>query len=83
MFTQWMGRKCRNHNPLSELGLNKTARTATPNIYKNTASKEVFMIEDGQEDKFVYMAAGRAFQVTVAEIAPEAAAAMPKALIEH
>lgn len=83
MFTQWMARKCRNHNPLSELGLNATQRTKTPNMYKNAPSKEVFMVDDGAEDKMVYMAAGRAFQVTVTELAPDQAEALPKAVVSH
>ena len=79
-FTQWLGRKCRNHNPLSELGLVASTRAAQPCMYKAAAAsqKEVFLVDATDRNKLVYMAAGRAFEITVNEIDPAEVAEVPK-----
>lgn len=82
-FVQWMGRKCRNHHPLKELGMTGGERAKLGRTYKTQASNEVFMVEDGMENKLVYMSAGRAFKIEVMEIQPEEAAEMQKALVGY
>lgn len=62
-FVQWMGRKCRNHNPLEELGL---ATAPKARIYKAKDKGNVTMLE-GTEDTLLYEAGGRLFAVTVRE----------------
>ena len=68
MFTQWLGRKCRNHHPLKELEKSKSERAGLPNIYKTQASKSVEILG---ESCLIYESAGRIFKVEVAELERE------------
>lgn len=67
-FTQWLGRKCRNHNPLSELGLTASKRRTVGDRYKAPGKGDLLIVADGEANKLLYRAAGRAFKVTVEEI---------------
>lgn len=69
MFTQWLGRKCRNHNPLQEIGLSQLDRAATPRMY-NSKSKGDLGIAMAAPDRgvLVYGAHGRTFKITVEEV---------------
>ena len=70
MLTNWLGRKCRNHNPLSELKLTAAQRAATPRLYKNTAAKtnEVMLVSDTERNRLIYHNGQAAFEITVNEI---------------
>lgn len=68
-FTQWLGRKCRNHNPLEELGMRD--RESRANIYKATEHGEVTVLKE-DETTLIYESAGRAFRIKVEEVEPEA-----------
>lgn len=63
-FTQWIGRKCRNHHPLQELGLAENTR---PNQYASKTKGEVFTVA-GYDDVLVYKAGGRVFKIHVEEV---------------
>lgn len=62
-FTQWLGRKCRNHNALEELGITRKA-----DQYKARNKGDLAIVADGQENKLLYRSKGRAFKITVEEI---------------
>lgn len=64
-FVQWMGRKCRNHHPLEELGM--TNRDGMPSTYKAKTKADVFTVE-GREDVLVYQANGRNFVMKIEEV---------------
>ena len=70
-FAQWLGRKCRNHNPLNELASDAVAREGLPNMYKTAAaSKNSVEIADISEELKVvtYTQAGRTFAISVREV---------------
>ena len=67
-FTQWLARKCRNHNPLAELGL--ADRSKAPRMYKPKSKGDLFIVP-GEENVVVYRAAGRSFTITVEEVSNE------------
>lgn len=71
MFTQWIARKCRNHNPLQELELAGSDRKKLPRMYKAKDTEGVKIVADGDQDTVIYMAAGRAFVINVREVAVE------------
>lgn len=64
-FTQWIGRKIRNHNPLEELKM--ADRNKRPNIYKSKNDGPVFTYA-GIENELIATAGARTFKVTVEEI---------------
>lgn len=69
-FAQWIGRKCKNHHPLEELGLRGTAKLS--NVYSAHSKGNVTLLADGVEAGVgvVYEAAGRAFVIEVKEVDP-------------
>lgn len=64
-FTQWLGRKCRNHNPLLELGM--TDRKKAADRYKTNVTGDLGVVRE-KEGLLVYKAAGRAFTIEVKEV---------------
>ncbi|CAA2141363.1 hypothetical protein [Hyphomicrobium sp. ghe19] len=68
-FIQWVGRKCRNHNPLEELGLAVHARPSKT-MYKAKTEGNVF-IAQGEETTLYYMAGGRVFELRATEVNDE------------
>ena len=73
MLANWIGRKCRNHNPLSELKLTQSAREATPRIYKGQVAEpnEVLLVADAGRNRIVYHNGQTAFEITINEIPME------------
>jgi hypothetical protein len=69
-FTQWLGRKCRNHNPLGELKLSTRERAATPRMYKAKHKGDVRVVATAERNVLLYDAANRMFEVTVREVDP-------------
>lgn len=69
MFIQWVGRKCRNHHPLEELGL-AVSKRPTKNIYKASQEGSVLTSAD-DEAVLYYMASGRVFKLRAEEITEE------------
>lgn len=65
-FAQWLGRKCRNHNPLAELEFAPAAREKLQRMYKAKAKGEVGILEN--TTTLVYEAAGRTFLIEVSEV---------------
>lgn len=63
-FVQWVGRKCRNHNPLEELGIEASKR---PNMYP-TKHKGTVYVTASNESVLYYRAAGRVFKVEATEV---------------
>ncbi|HEY0820982.1 MAG TPA: hypothetical protein VGD46_19505 [Rhizobacter sp.] len=80
-FTQWLGRKCRNHHPLQELKLPQRERAATPNIYRSNTRGHL-RIDKDSESTLVYEAGGRTFLIKVEEVTdtPEAVEALGEML---
>lgn len=70
-LAQWFGRKCRNHNPLSELGLSAAKRAATPRMYTPKHKGHVEIVANDQRNVLLYTAANRTFEITVREVDPE------------
>lgn len=70
-FAQWIGRKCKNHHPLEDLGLRGTAKLG--GMYQATTKGNVSILVDGDKNgvSVVYEAAGRAFVIEVTEVLPE------------
>lgn len=68
MFAQWLGRKCRNHHPLSELAKTNAQRKATPNIYNPTNKARNVAVMKSDPTTVIYSEAGRTFQLAVTEI---------------
>lgn len=69
-FGQWIGRKCRNHAPLEELGLERSEREGLPQTYgkrRGTRAQEVVTVA-GREDQVIYRAGGRNFVMTLSEV---------------
>lgn len=66
MFIQWVGRKCRNHHPLEELGL-PVSKRPTKNIYKAGAEGAVLTSAD-DETVLYYLAGGRVFKLRAEEL---------------
>lgn len=64
-FAQWIGRKCKNHHPLEELGV--VGASSRPNMYQSKSKAQVFTIK-GRDDVVLYLANGRAFEVTINEV---------------
>ena len=64
-FTQWIARKCRNHNPLAELSLSD--RASKPNIYSSKSKGDLYIVGE-TENCIVYKAKNRAFKIVVEEI---------------
>ncbi|MBY0560152.1 hypothetical protein [Hyphomicrobium sp.] len=62
---QWVGRKCRNHNPLEELGLAVSARPGAT-TYKSKHKGEVFTLAE-DDTLLVYRAGGRVFAIQARE----------------
>lgn len=69
-FTQWLGRKCRNHNPLNELKLSAGERAKTPRMYTPTHKGDVKVVATNERNVLLYTAANRAFEITVREVDP-------------
>ena len=70
-FAQWLGRKCRNHNPLQELESAASERQKLPGRYKTAAAAHnTVQIADIDEDLKVitYTQAGRTFALSVREV---------------
>ena len=67
-FTQWLGRKCRNHNPLSELGLAPAEQAKLPRMYKAKGYADVKIASGGDRDTLLYAAGNRVFAITVREV---------------
>ena len=67
-LTQWLGRKCRNHHPLEELGIRSSETLGR--MYKAKIAGDLSIIAD-EDGKLVYMANGRCFTITVEEVAHE------------
>jgi len=67
MLTHWLGRKCRNHNPLAELKLTASQRAATPQVYQAAAAKknEVLLVSDDARNRLIYHNGEQAFEITV------------------
>jgi hypothetical protein len=63
-FVQWVGRKCRNHNPLEELGIEASAR---PSTYVTKYKGKVY-VEAGDETVLYYRAKNRVFVLRAEEI---------------
>ena len=75
MFTQWLGRKVRNHNPLKELTVTASERTQKPRMYKEKASDTIYMVGDQSNhtsNTLLCEFGDRAFQVVVTEVDPGA-----------
>ena len=70
MLTNWLGRKCRNHNPLSELKLTASQREATPRLYQTKRAKddEILLAREGGRNRILYHNGERAFEIIVNEI---------------
>lgn len=70
MLTNWLGRKCRNHNPLSELKLSKREMAEKPRLYENEAAqeKEVLVVSDTSRNRLIYHNGTQAFEIVVNEI---------------
>jgi hypothetical protein len=68
-FTQWLGRKCRNHHPLQELDLAPDARQKQPRIYKAKGLGEVSILASA-DNVLLYETADRVFEITVQEVSP-------------
>ena len=69
-FTQWLGRKCRNHNPLQELDLAPDARQKQPRIYKAKGEGNVSVLASA-DNVLLYETADRVFEITVQEVSPK------------
>jgi hypothetical protein len=69
-FTQWLGRKCRNHNPLNELKLSDGERAKTPRMYKPERKGDVQVVATQERNVLLYTVANRAFEITVREVDP-------------
>ena len=72
-FTQWLGRKCRNHHPLQVTG--PRARRDSPACYKAKGFGEVSVLASAG-NVLLYEAADRVFEITVREV-PQKTAANP------
>jgi hypothetical protein len=74
-FTQWLGRKCRNHNPLSELSLAEGKRVAMPRLYEAKSMGKVQIVKGSEAASgsgvLLYEAANRLFEITIREVEPE------------
>ena len=66
-FTQWLGRKCRNHHPLQELDLAPDARQKQPRMYKAKGCGDVSVLASA-DNVLLYEAADRVFEITVQEV---------------
>jgi hypothetical protein len=66
-FTQWLGRKCRNHHPLQELDPAPDARQKQPRIYKAKSFGNVSVLASA-DNVLLYEAADRVFEITVQEV---------------
>ena len=67
-FTQWVARKCKNHNPLSELG--DTNAKHLPSRYGRRGKAQIG-IEEGDRNVIIYTANDRTFKIEVEEIDTE------------
>lgn len=56
-LTQWVGRKCRNHNPAAEMTSGKRSNGCTVGI-----------VNDEDQNQVVYEVGGRKFKLEVTEI---------------
>lgn len=69
-FAQWIGRKCRNHNPLKELGMSN--RHSLPSRYKEKVNGDVHVVNSSSDRPAVlYRAGGRAFMLEIREVPVE------------
>lgn len=81
-FAQWIGRKCRNHHPLSELGLQ--AREGLPSTYKAKSKGDVFIVHGNTTTPVVlYEAGGRAFAMELREVDPAEYADTPREAVGY
>lgn len=67
-FTQWLGRKCRNHNPLHELKMPERERASLPNTHTKGKNQGGVFTTNGRDDQVVYRAGGRTFVIEVKEV---------------
>jgi hypothetical protein len=67
-FVQLLGRKCRNHHPLQELGL--ADASSRPNVYNSTKKGNVLIASDN-DSVLYYKAGGRIFELAAREIKEE------------
>lgn len=66
-FTQWLARKCRNHNPLAELKMDTRSRESKPSAYSIHQKGEPAILED-TPTIILYGEGDRLFEITVEEI---------------
>ena len=70
-LANWIARKCRNHNPLSELDLPVDERERLPNLYKvkkRAGSREVLLVSDPDRNCIYYHNGSVAFEITVRQV---------------
>lgn len=79
-FTQWIGRKCRNHNPLAEL--TATNRSKLPRTYKARGAAKVEIVGE-DKSRVLYKAGDRTFMVTVEEVNEADYAHEPKTAVGY
>lgn len=77
-FAQWLGRKCRNHNPLEELKLDITSRQKLPSMHQAKGKGDVQMLEAAR-NTLIYDVGGRVFAIEVNELEGEQIEAVRKA----
>lgn len=83
-LTQWLGRKCRNHNPLEELNISISwvaakatflqsaqDRSHLPNRYLSTTKGDLAILED-DDGVLLYKVGARVFEITVREVGADA-----------
>ena len=72
-FTQWIARKCVNHDPLEEIGLPVSKRNNLPSTYRSRPTVKASVgiaIWDGVPT-IIYDSFGRSFVVQVREVKAE------------
>jgi hypothetical protein len=83
-LTQWLGRKCRNHNPLEELNISISRvavkgtflqsapdRSHLPNRYQPSTNGDLVILEE-DEGVLLYKVGARVFEITVREVGEDA-----------
>ena len=69
-FTDWIGRKCRNHNPLHELNMSDSK--SLPRMHNKGKGEGnlhvVTMANEPDKGHLLYQVGNRTFQITVSEI---------------
>jgi hypothetical protein len=83
-LTQWLGRKCRNHNPLEELKIpishvavkgtflrSAPDRSHLPNMYLSATNGDLAVLSD-DDGVLLYKVGARVFEITVREVGEDA-----------